>query len=300
MKEDPNASLKRWRVAASEAGMTLIAFLREKNSEAFSVKALKRAIDGKCCTVNNQTEVFSTRRLKKDDIVVLQITEGKAVSKASLIVLYEDDDLLCVDKPAGLVCENRYFAPLLEKRAQLIHRLDKETSGVLLLGKNVQIIELMIALFRQKAVHKQYLALVDGYVHASSGKIENALIKKKGASPGQVIYGATQSKGGAPALTYWKCLQRSKTANASLLLCEPLTGRTHQLRVHMSGMGHPILGDTQYAKKFYCALRPQRQLLHAYRLSFKHPKTSEEIILTAALPQDFKQALNKLGLKESL
>src|SRR5690348_12982640 len=216
---------RKWRVSPKEAGMSLLAFLREKNPDAPSVKALKRSIDGKCCTVNGKIELFSSSRLKAGDVVSLQRVLSDRIT--SLSILYEDSDLLIVDKPAGLICENRYFAPLLKQRAELIHRLDKETSGVVMLGKNKEIIELMIALFRERKVHKQYVAIVDGQMAAMEGKIENVLRKKPSLTKGQVTYEITKGKGAA-AITHWKCLKSVQAA--SLVLCEPITGRTHQLR----------------------------------------------------------------------
>lgn len=282
---------KQWRVSPKEAGMSLLAFLREKNPDAPSVKSLKRAIDGKCCTVNGRIKLFSSYRVQRDDVVSLQCALPERIT--SLSILYEDSDLLIVDKPAGLTCENRFFAPLLKQRAELIHRLDKETSGAVMLGKNKEIIELMISLFREKKVHKQYVAIVDGQMAGSEGKIENVLRKKSSLTKGQVTYEVTKGKG-VPAVTHWKCLKSKQSA--SLVLCEPITGRTHQLRIHLSTIGHPILGDLQYGKRFRCPLRPQRHLLHAQSLRFTHPKSLQEISVSAPIPSDFQAALRELKL----
>lgn len=283
-----------WKVARKEAGMRLLPFLREKCPEAPSAKAIKRAIDGKCCTVNAQTETFSSRILKENDLVSL--SDGAFEKKQTfkkIPVLYEDKELLIINKPAGLVCD----APTLKRHFPafrgMVHRLDKETTGVLILAKTGEALEKMAALFKERAVRKVYLAIVDKAVLKQEGKIDNYLGKKQ-SYQGQTIYGAVAAKEGMRALTEWTCLKRGKTA--SLIRCEPRTGRTHQLRVHMSGMGHPILGDTQYAKRFTCPLRPQRILLHAYRLSFTHPTTSQKIAVQAPIPLDFKHAMRELGL----
>lgn len=281
---------RKWRVSAEEAGMRLLAFLRKKNSDVPSVKSLKRAIESKRCTVNGKTETFASHPLKKDDMVILDFAEDKK-EKITLTILYEDPDLLIVDKPAGLISENRYFAPLLKTRAALIHRLDKETSGAIMLGKNTEIIEQMISLFREKKVYKQYLAVVDGSLPQEEGTIETALRKKTSSLPGQTLYQTTKGKGLA-ALTRWKCLK--KTHEASFVLLEPITGRTHQLRVHLQSIGHPILGDIQYSKRFRCHYRPRRHLLHAYTLSFIHPKTKQKIEVLSPFPLDFREALEKL------
>jgi 23S rRNA pseudouridine955/2504/2580 synthase len=295
MNDQPeNNFVRKWRVSVKEAGMRLLAFLRKKNLNAPSMKSLKRALDGKCCTINGRIETFSSHLLKTNDLVVLHNPLLKRTEKFHLPILYEDEDLLIVDKPAGLTCENRIFAPLLRKnRAQLIHRLDKETSGVLMLGKNKEIIELMIELFQDKAVHKTYLALVDGAILLENGKIENSLRKKISSTSGQAFYEVTKGKG-LKAITQWKCLD--KTKEASLLLCEPITGRTHQLRVHLQWLGHPILGDVHYVRRFRCFLRPQRHLLHALAIAFVHPKTHQPIKVEAPIPADFQEALQKLRL----
>jgi 23S rRNA pseudouridine955/2504/2580 synthase len=280
---------KQWRVTPHEAGMRLLAFLREKNRDAPSIKSLKRAIDGKCCTVNGQTKTFSSHCLKSNDLVTLNSLQAPPLH---LSVLYEDDALLIVDKPAGLICENRYFAPLLHTKAELIHRLDKETTGILLLAKNREIQEAMLSLFRQRAIRKHYLALVDGCVSESQGIIKNSLKKKSSVMQGQVFYEVCAHKKFNEAITHWKCVKKAR--GASLLLCELVTGRTHQLRVHLEWLGHPILGDTHYGKHFRCRLNPQRQLLHAHSICFSHPKTGKPLEILSPPPADFVAAQEKL------
>ncbi len=149
----------------------------------------------------------------------------------------------------------------------------------------------MLALFKERGIRKLYLAIVDGKMEKGEGKIDNFLGKKYGYQ-GQVVYGATDEKHGERAITHWKCLATSKTA--CVVSCEPYTGRTHQLRAHLSGLHHPILGDVQYGKKFVCPYKPQRNLLHAYRLVFRHPSTGKEVNVVAPIPADFKHALSAL------
>ena len=281
--------MRQWRVTPQEAGMRLLAFLREKKGQPSSVKALKRAIDGKCCTVNGQTKTLSSHCLRSEDLVTLNSFDTAPITRVG--VLYEDEDLLVIDKPSGLISEERYLAPLLPTRAELIHRLDKETSGVLLLSKNKEIQEAMIALFRKREIRKSYLALVDGSVTEPQGKIVTSL--KKRSRHGQVFYEVGVRKGPRDeAITLWKCLK--KRAQASLLHCELITGRTHQLRVHLNWLGYPILGDTHYGEHFRCRLAPQRHLLHAHILCFTHPRTGKRITITAPLPEDFIAAEKKL------
>lgn len=290
-QQDHFVSIKKWRISVHEEGMSLLVFLRKKNTDAYSMKSLKRAIDSKCCSVNGKTEIFSSHSLKENDLITFDDVRCNRDFAPVLKILYEDDDLLIVDKPAGLVCENRYFTSLLKKRAELIHRLDKETSGIVMLAKNPEIMALMISLFRKFSVHKQYLALIDGCIASSEGKIESKILKKKSSIPGQALFGTSQKRG-LNAITFWKCLKKSQIA--TLVLCKPITGRTHQLRVHLSSIGHPILGDIRYAKRFRYPLIPHRHLLHARVVSFIHPKTRCEIRVKSPIPYDFKDALVKL------
>jgi len=273
---------RRFEVTAHESGMKLLAFLRERWPSAPSVKALKRAIDGKRCTINGRIETFSTHALSKGDRVEIELIETQQLT---LTILYEDDAIVVCNKPAGMLSDNRNFP------AKLVHRLDKETSGVLILAKTESVCDKMIEAFAQRRVKKEYLAIVDGAVLKKEGKIVSRLAKKH-SYEGQTIYASALQ--GEEAITHWKCLGVGK--KESLLLCEPVTGRTHQLRVHLKEMGHPILGDTQYAKKFSSPLSVHRQMLHAYRISFPHPETSQKIEVMAPLPDDFLEALETIGM----
>jgi RluA family pseudouridine synthase len=290
----------RWRVSRKEAGIRLLQFLRGKCPEAPSVKTIKRAIDGKLCTVNDRIKTFSSYILEENDIVILNksaFEKKKNILGMKISILFEDEDLLVVNKPAGLVSDNRsikWCLPNFKGTLELVHRLDKETSGVLILTKTQTAKEKMIALFKTRGVRKLYLAIVDGVLNRDEGKI-NSYLGKKRALQGQTVYGSVDEKKGLQALTFWRCLSRSKTA--SIVCCEPFTGRTHQLRVHLSEMGHPILGDIQYGKKFICPFKPYRNLLHAYSVTFIHPSTSKELKIVAPIPADFKQALSEIKIQ---
>lgn len=239
-------------------------------------------IEQKRCTVNGRLETFSTHPLKAGDEIVLDTNSSAALLKPHL--LWEDEWLRVFDKPAGLICSPNNFTGLL------VHRLDKETSGVILVSKTKKFIELMIDLFRQKLVDKTYLALVDGIVKGKQGVITSRL-EAKHRYQGQTVYGS--GKRGQMAETHWKTL--SLGDKATLVECRPITGRTHQIRVHLKEAGHPILGDTQYARHFQCPYRAQRHLLHAHKISFPHPLTREQLCVEAPIPSDFLEAFGKLG-----
>lgn len=287
----------QYRVSTAETGTRLLSFLKEKYSSAPSVKSLKRAIESKFCKVNDRVEVFSSKILAAGDVIELDILGFEEKSPLKIALLYEDDDLLICDKPAGIVSENEEFnrhLPFFKGHLQLVHRLDKETSGAIILAKRKEIQEKLIHAFAKRHVCKSYLAIVDGKVRQKRGAISNALAKKC-TYQGQSIWGSVSKKKGLLAVTEWDLLKR--TERASFLLCRPETGRTHQLRVHLSEMGHPILGDYQYGRKFSCPLEPRRHLLHAYKISFQHPRTGSLVQAEAVLPADFQKMLQMLEMR---
>ncbi len=275
-----------FKVSPKEHGVRLLAFLRMHCPEGISAKALKRAIDARCCRINERVESFSTSFLKGGDLVVLELKEQTPPSVPTC--LYEDEDLLICNKSAGIISENAVFNalfPSYQGKLELIHRLDKDTSGAIMLAKSKAMRERMVLLFKNKEVCKFYLAVVDGQLAEPRGKIENYLFKKH-QYQGQTIWGASADRRGLYALTYWERVKEVEGGDGSLLLCQPVTGRTHQLRVHLSLIGHPILGDYQYAKQFKCLLKAPRQLLHAHRLLFTHPLQEKQIDLVAPPPLD--------------
>jgi len=276
--------LKRtFRVKPKEKGTRLLAFLRDNFPNALSVKALKRSIESKQCKINGRVETFSTYILKEGDVI--DIEGGDASIKVRSILLWEDEDIAAFDKPPGIVCEPKNFP------GKLIHRLDKETSGVVLVAKNTPIFEQMVKLFKKKEIAKEYLAVVDGVVKEKTKTI-NSKLAQRHHFQGQTLYGSSST--GEEAITTWEKVAQG--TRSSLLLCRPLTGRTHQLRVHLKEAGHPILGDYQYARVFHAPCEAKRHLLHAYKIGFSHPKTGERVEIIAPLPLDFQEALDLLGM----
>ena len=281
--------MKRFfKVSAREKGQRLLAFLCEKCPDAPSVKALKRSIEGKLCRINGKIETFSTHILKAGDTVEIEI-DREAQVRPKPLLLWEDDVLAAYDKPAGVVCEPKTFP------GKLVHRLDKETSGVVLVAKNGKVLEQMIELFRGKKVRKEYLVIVDGLVRDKK-KVISSKLAPIHHFQGQTMYGSSSS--GQEAITEWELI--GVGTKSSLLLCKPITGRTHQLRVHLKETGHPIVGDYQYAKVFQCPCEAKRHLLHAYKICFLHPMTHREVEVVAPLPLDFIEALETLGMAHLL
>lgn len=257
--------------------------------KSVSKKQIKRLIETNHCLVNQKMERFASAQVFSGDEVQF---EAKNLSKPTFQakhILFEDPYLLVYNKPAGVATDPKGVLELLKPHGRffLTHRLDKDTSGALILAKSSEVEEKMMEAFSSRQVKKEYLALVDGTPKGKEGVIENTL-GKIGAFSGQTLYGKV-AQGGKHAKTIWRRGKRG-----SLLHCYPETGRTHQIRVHLSEMGHPILGDYQYGKAFKSPLRPPRHMLHAYRLTFSHPVTGILLKIQAPIPKDFQEAMNAL------
>lgn len=271
-----------FKISREEIGLKLQTFLQKKLE--LSGKMIKKLIDAGNCRVNGSIQSISSYNLKPGDHVSLELKEIPKAGSFSMKILYEDPDLYICNKPSGLVTHIDDVQPLFNQKIFLVHRLDKETSGVIVIAKNQKMQKMMEQLFRKREVVKTYVALVKGSVQKSEGMIENRLIKKK-ETHGQSFYGSTMSSEGDLAITYWKCIKKGK--NGSLLQCVPKTGRTHQIRVHLSEMGHPILGDTQYGPHVTFPLGVNRVLLHSYKIAFIHPITNQKVSITAPIPKEF-------------
>ena len=210
-----------------------------------------------------------------------------------LDIVFEDEDLLVVNKPAGQVAHPAFrntTGTLLNGLVgyahgrwipALVSRLDKDTSGLVLISKQVAIQAALQAATRCGAVHKDYLAVVAGNPRPSKGTIDLAL----GRDPFDRRRVTVRDRGGQPSVTRYQRLATSPDGARSLLKCRLVTGRTHQIRVHLAAKGWPIVGDAVYGVK---DPRIARQALHAWRLSFTHPNTRERVDLIAPIPADME------------
>ena len=223
-----------------------------------------------------------------------------------LHVLFEDDDLIIINKPADLTVhpgagqrEHTLVNALLshcttlsgiggKERPGIVHRLDKETSGCLVVAKNDVAHRELSKQFAARTVEKIYLALVAGKLRKPTGVIEENI----GRHPVQRKRMSVSSKRGRAAKTEYRVIRSSD--QASLVECRLHSGRTHQIRVHLHHLGHPVLGDKIYAPRF--AKNFHRQLLHAWKLGFRHPCTGEWRSFEASLPADFNEAIRAAGL----
>ena len=199
-----------------------------------------------------------------------------------LSVLYQDDAILVVDKPSGLLSvpgrgENKQDCLFSRVHAEhndalIVHRLDMDTSGVMVLARNKEIHRKISILFEQREVQKRYIAIVDGRIKDAAGKIDLPLICDWPNRPRQIVDHAQ----GKPSVTRYKVLSRNIEEDTTRVELEPETGRSHQLRVHLQSLGHPILGDRFYASEQQ-RMKAPRLLLHALSLGFIHPVTSEPL-----------------------
>jgi len=203
-------------------------------------------------------------------------------------IIYEDDDILAVDKPAGIVVADIY--PDLSK----VHRLDKDTSGILLIAKNEKALIFLQKQFKQRSVEKKYIALVVGNIKNNQGRIETLIGRSKKQGAKQKVYLITEpdAKGKREAITEYKVLERFK--DYTLLKVFPKTGRMHQIRCHFSYLSHPIAEDKKYGfKNQSCPKGLKRQFLHASYIKIKLPNGKYKG-LSSELAKDLKICLANL------
>jgi len=251
-------------------------------------------------------------RVRPGDVILVQVPPPAPTNLTPepmpLEVLYEDNDLVAINKPAGLAVHPSPGHPsgtlvnaLLARctdlsgiggalRPGIVHRLDKDTSGLILVAKHDAAHRHLQGQFKGRAVSKVYLALVEGELTPTRGRIEAPI----GRDPRQrqrmrII---SVSEGGREAVTEYRVLEALK--GTTLVEVHPLTGRTHQIRVHLSAVGHPIVGDRLYGfRRGWPGL--DRQFLHAWKLTFHLPSTGNPVTLVAPLPADLRQVLQALG-----
>jgi len=229
-----------------------------------------------------------------------------------LDILYKDDYLVTVNKPAGLVVypsvghshgtlmNALYYhcrklaavgGPL---RPGVVHRLDKDTSGVMVIALNDEVYYNLVEQFRKKTINKKYIALVYKNLTADEGEISLRI----GRSLSDRKKMSTRVKKGKEAVTIWRVLERF--GNATLIEVKLKTGRTHQIRVHFASMGHPVLGDKTYGKKVEIEIKGRekisfpRQMLHAELLGFIHPVTGKYLEFSASVPEDMSEKIKEL------
>jgi tRNA pseudouridine32 synthase / 23S rRNA pseudouridine746 synthase len=202
-----------------------------------------------------------------------------------MTLLYQDDDMLAVDKPAGLRAvpgrgEDKRDCAALRVQAHagdalVVHRLDEATSGVLLFARGKAVQRALSIAFAERRVAKQYEAIVQGCVSGEQGEIDLPLAADWPNRPRQQV----DRVNGKPSLTRWRVLARDDAAGTTRLRLEPVTGRSHQLRVHLAAIGHPIVGDALYG-----GASAERLMLHAMSLRLLHPRDGAMLAIESPLP----------------
>jgi len=302
------------------------AFIKNKE-QSLSRTRIKNLILKKNLKLNNQILISPSKKVSKGDLLSLEIPEPKLASlkpyKFKLDIIYEDKDIIIINKPAGIVIhpgagnyDNTIVNALMnycggnlsnigdELRPGIVHRIDKDTSGLIVIAKNNFSHENLSIQFNKHSIKRVYQLLIWGKLRPQKGTIKT-LIKRSTKNRQLMEVGSTKGK---VAITNYKTLEvfeNNKTPTLSLVECKLETGRTHQIRVHMSYKGNNILGDKKYKKKFKkfknidskledLLLKLGRQFLHAKTLGFTHPVTGKEIEFSSFLPQELENILKML------
>jgi 23S rRNA pseudouridine1911/1915/1917 synthase len=302
------------RVGAEVAGARLDRFVAELPAVATRSQA-KRLIDAGRVRVDGVVRK-SSFPLRAGTEVAVELFETPKTTitpePLPLVVLYEDSDLLAVDKPPGLVVHPapgwrsgtlvnalaHRLGTLADvgapERPGIVHRLDRDTSGVILVAKTAAAHRHLARQFRDRHVDKRYLAVVRGVVSAASGVVDRPI----GRHPHERKRMSVHSRRGRPAVTRWTVLERFH--GATLLRVHPETGRTHQIRVHLAAIGHPVVGDPVYGvrRRGGAAAGPlatfPRQALHAEEIRFRLPTGGTPIAIKSPLPPDLDQLVAAL------
>ena len=271
----------------------------------FSRSKLQRWISNGLVLVNGQ-QVADKYKVKIGDQVVVTPEGPHPIDlkpeDIPLDIVYEDDDVLVVNKPQGMVVHPApghpdhtlvnalmYHSPLStingEFRPGIVHRIDKDTSGLLMVAKNDRAHQSLAAQLKAKTTKREYIALVHGRIKEEKGTIDAPLGRSRKDRKKQAIVA-----NGRHAVTHFKVLERYR--NYTLIKCRLETGRTHQIRVHLASIGHPLEGDPLYGPRK--TLPGRGQYLHARLLGFVHPTTGKEMVFTSPLPAYFQQMIANL------
>ena len=308
------------------------AFIFEKCKE-LSRTRIKNLILDKRLKINEKINSLPSKKIKAGDIVLLEVPQPKQTSlqpfKFKLDIIFQDNNLIVINKPAGISMhpgpgnyDNTVVNALMsyddiklssigdEFRPGIIHRIDKDTSGLVVIAKNNLSHEKISNQFSEHSIDRVYNALVWGKLRPQSGRIETLITR---SSKNRQLMEISFTKG-KKAITNYKTLKVFEGKNIptlSLVECKLETGRTHQIRVHMSYKGNQIVGDKKYKKKYKklknvneeidkAIIKLDRQFLHAKILGFDHPKSGERLFFETNLPDDLKKIINVLEKLQKL
>ena len=270
-----------------------------------SRETITKMIDSEYILVNGKKVKASYKPVLGDKIEIKEgfVKDTKVdAKKLDLDIVYEDEYLMVINKPSGLVVhpgsgnkDNTLVSGLMyytknlsdigdSDRPGIVHRLDKDTSGLMLVAKENKTHEILAEEFKKHNIHREYIALVDGVIEVSRGTIDAPIKRSK-----ENYQKMTVASGGKKAITNFEVIKRYKNNTLIRLVLE--TGRTHQIRVHMAYIGYPIHNDPVYNKKISTSFG---QFLHSEYLKFIHPITKKELEFRCPLPDEFKDYLNTL------
>ncbi len=292
-------------IKAEVSGERLDSYL--SNVTDYSRTKISKAIKNKEILVNNQ-ETSSSYKVKENDLISINITEEEIdiiPEEMDLDIIYEDDYLAVVNKQSGVVVHPAvgnyshtlvnglmyHFNNVSRKesiRPGIVHRLDKDTSGLMIVAKDDKVHDLLSEMIKNKEVERIYVALVDGIIMHDTGDID-APIGRDPNNRQKMMVTDVNSK---DAFTHFRVLKRYKNANKTLIECKLKTGRTHQIRVHMAYINHPIYNDPVYGKSKKTT--DFGQFLHSKTIKFIHPITKKEIFCEAPIPKEFQDYLDIL------
>ena len=296
--------MKEFIVKKEDVNIRLDRYLSIQNEESSRV-AIQRWIEEEKVLVNEK-KAKASYKVQENDQITLEAEQAKEIElKAQEIpieIIYEDNDIIVVNKPKGMVvhpangnpdgtlvnaimaiCKDSLSGIGGEIRPGIVHRIDKDTSGILVIAKNDKAHINLSNQIKNHEVEKTYIAIVRGLVKENEATINMPIGRSKKDRKKMAVV-----KDGKQAITHFKVLQRYPQDNCTLLEVKIETGRTHQIRVHLSYIGYPIIGDTTYSNgKNKWGI--QGQALHAKSLKFKHPTTGEEMYLEAEMPKEMKQ-----------
>ena len=279
-------------------------YLSSKLDDSFSRAKIQKLIDEELILVNDKVIKSSYKVSNGDVILITDKEEDMSVKpeKMDIDIVYEDDDVMVINKKSGVVVHpapGNYSGTLVnglmylskdlshvngEFRPGIVHRIDKDTSGLLIVAKNDKAHRILAEELKEKKVKRKYIALVSGVINHDIGEID-APIGRDPSDRKKMCVTSTNSK---DAITHFRVLERYK--NASLIECELETGRTHQIRVHMKYINHPVINDPVYGKSNHGEFG---QLLHAKEITFTHPTTKEVMTFSCEVPEEFNKILEE-------
>lgn len=301
--------MKKFSIKKEDENQRIDIYLSKKNADMSRV-TVQRLIDEEKILVNGK-RTKASYKIQENDLITLEEEKPKEISlKAQNIpikIIYEDNDIIVVNKPKGMVvhpangnpdgtlvnaimaiCKDSLSGIGGEIRPGIVHRLDKDTSGIIIVAKNDKAHIAISEQIKKHEVQKTYIALVKGIVKENEATINMPIGRSTKDRKKMAV-----TKNGKEAITHFKVIERFPKHNCTLLEVKIETGRTHQIRVHLSQIGYPIIGDNVYSNgKNEWDI--QGQCLHAKSLKFKHPITENEMFLEAELPEYFKEILEKL------